>query len=40
MLFGHATELPRRIEAVYRFELHEYRSTQSLQLTLQHWRPV
>ena len=40
MLFGETSELPRRIEAAYRFELNDYGGLQSLQLTVQHWRAL
>jgi len=40
MLFGEASPLPARIEAMYRVELNEYNGTVGLQLTLNHWRPA
>lgn len=40
VLFGQTQIVPSRIDAVYRFELNDYAGLQSLQLTLQHWRPL
>ena len=38
MLFGTVEDVPQKIEAVYRLNVNDYGGTQSLQLTLHHWR--
>ena len=40
ILFGSSDPVPSRIEAVYRLDVNEFNGTESLQLTLQHWRPA
>lgn len=37
MLFQHDQPLPRHISALYRLDVNEFRGTQTLQLTLEHW---
>ena len=37
MLFGSCDGVPERIAAVYRLDVNEYRGSEALQLTLDHW---
>jgi single-stranded-DNA-specific exonuclease len=40
MLFSHTAPLPERVHAVYRIAVNEYRGTQKLQLTIEHWKAI
>ncbi len=40
MLFSHTAPLPRRVRAVYRIAVNEYRGAQKLQLTIEHWKEI
>jgi single-stranded-DNA-specific exonuclease len=39
ILFGECEPIPARIEAVYRLDVNEFNGSETLQLTLHHWRP-
>ena len=40
ILFGHNEPLPKRLRAVYRVQINDYNTTRSVQLLVEHWRPV
>jgi single-stranded-DNA-specific exonuclease len=40
IVFGACDPLPPQIEAVYRLDVNEFNGYESLQLTIEHWRPT